>query len=87
MNGIPSYFVSVLPVCFCPTDPQDPTWNAFKRAAGKSFGSIALISLIIAIVKTLRYLSQQARRQASGAAAIVCLCVQCLVTMLLVRYS
>eukprot|EP01138_Halocafeteria_seosinensis_P012148 gb/GECG01012416.1/.p1 GENE.gb/GECG01012416.1/~~gb/GECG01012416.1/.p1 ORF type:complete len:416 (+),score=23.12 gb/GECG01012416.1/:1-1248(+) len=64
-------------------DPDDPTWNAFKRASTKSFGSISLISLLIAIVKTMHYLASQAQREAEGPMAFVWCIVRCIVHCLL----
>jgi hypothetical protein len=56
--------------------PARPTVEALKRATWTSFGSICLGSLIIAVIKALRYLVQTAGRSKNG-------CVQCMVMCLL----
>jgi len=57
---------------------QNPTSNSAKRALTTSFGSICLGSLIIAVIKTLRLLAQQAQGNRNGAIAIVACIIVCL---------
>lgn len=62
--------------------PKNPTLSSAKRALTTSFGPVAFGSLIIAIIRTVRYLLHQAAREGSMAAAIAsCLlgCIESLV--------
>lgn len=64
----------------------DPTWGSIKRAFTTSFGSICFGSLIIAIVQTLRWMAETAKRSAerrgNAAAACAAACAACLIRML-----
>ncbi|KAA0155285.1 hypothetical protein FNF27_05710 [Cafeteria roenbergensis] len=64
---------------------SDPTCGSVRRACTTSFGSIALGSLVIAIVQTIRWLAESARSRArrSGNAAAAC-CAACAVCI--IRY-
>lgn len=64
---------------------SDPTCGSVRRACTTSFGSIALGSLVIAIVQTVRWMAESARNRArrSGNAAAAC-CAACAVC--LIRY-
>ena len=64
----------------------DPTCGSVRRACTTSFGSIALGSLLIAIVQTLRWMAESAQRNAArngNVAARCCMCfAACIVRML-----
>lgn len=57
--------------------PQNPTNKAFKRATTTSFGSICLGSLIVAIIKAVRQMIQQARQSQNDFARA---CAECLIS-------
>jgi len=58
---------------------QNPTSNSAKRALTTSFGSICYGSLLVAIIKTLRFLAQQAQgNNNNGAMAIVACIIVCI---------
>eukprot|EP00455_Lapot_gusevi_P034542 TRINITY_DN380_c0_g1_i3.p1 TRINITY_DN380_c0_g1~~TRINITY_DN380_c0_g1_i3.p1 ORF type:complete len:535 (+),score=170.86 TRINITY_DN380_c0_g1_i3:87-1691(+) len=56
--------------------PSNPTLGALKRATTTSFGSICLGSLIIAIIKAIRAIVHQARRQNNG---LLQACAECFI--------
>jgi hypothetical protein len=64
----------------------DPTCGSIKRALTTSFGSIALGSMLIAIVQTLRFLAETARdgarRHRNFVTACLAACALCLIRML-----
>lgn len=57
---------------------EDPTWGSMKRALTTSFGSICMGSLIVAFIKTLRFMVEAARRnerrRGGNMVALCCLC-------------
>ena len=59
-----------------------PTAAAFKRAMTTSFGTIALGSLIIAFIQTLKAMAKSAKRKSSGGAragfALLVCCIGCI---------
>jgi len=59
---------------------QNPTRNSAKRALTTSFGSICYGALLIAIIKTLRFLAEQSRRSKSGMVAIIGCMIACLLS-------
>eukprot|EP01113_Clastostelium_recurvatum_P015021 TRINITY_DN18283_c0_g1_i4.p1 TRINITY_DN18283_c0_g1~~TRINITY_DN18283_c0_g1_i4.p1 ORF type:complete len:562 (-),score=125.66 TRINITY_DN18283_c0_g1_i4:44-1681(-) len=70
--------------------PGNPTLGALKRACTTSFGSICLGSLIVAVIKTLRQLVQNARNNNKGGvvgAVLACIAI-CILSILerLVEY-
>jgi hypothetical protein len=54
---------------------QNPTQNSAKRALTTSFGTICYGSLLVAIIKTLRFLADQSRRSNSGGAFAMVMCM------------
>jgi hypothetical protein len=60
-------------------EPSNPTIQGFKLATTKSFGSIALGSLIVAIIQTLRAVVRELRRRHGG--ILLCL-LECFVACL-----
>jgi hypothetical protein len=69
--------------------PIHPTLGALKRACTTSFGSIALGSLLVAILKTIRQLVQSAGRNTRSAAGAIISCLAvCILGILdsLLRY-
>jgi hypothetical protein len=59
--------------------PENPTRDAFKRATTSSLGSICLGSLLVAIISTIRFFVQGARRSRNG---FVRACVACILGIL-----
>jgi len=57
---------------------QNPTSNSAKRALTTSFGSICYGSLLVAIIKTLRFLAQTRGNNNGGAMAIIACIIVCL---------
>jgi hypothetical protein len=70
----------------------DPTWGSLKRACSTSFGSIALGSLIIAVIQAIRAFAEGARNNARRNGNFAALCCAafavCLIRMLedIMRY-
>ncbi|KAJ5066164.1 protein pns1 [Anaeramoeba ignava] len=54
--------------------PKDPTFQSFKRAITYSFGSICVGSLIVAIIKTLRWIARVSESNDNGFLKCMCLC-------------
>merc|ERR1711916_133773 len=69
-----------------PPTQTNPTLSAFKRASTYSFGSIAFGSLIIALIQTVKFVLNSARRAHRNEFFIAC--VDCLLGCIenLVRY-
>lgn len=63
---------------------SNPTMGAAGRALGRSFGSIAFGSLIVAVIQTLRYLARSAQndRNNEGIVAILACFAACILGML-----
>jgi len=61
-----------------PNMPANPTLQSAKRSLTTSFGSICFGSLIIALIRTVRYLLRQAARDGSIVAAIAHCLVGCI---------
>jgi len=59
---------------------ENPTKHSLKRAVTTSFGTICFGSLLIAVIKTLRYLSQQSNNNRNGGALAL---VACIITCIL----
>ena len=57
--------------------PESPTYGALCRAMTTSFGTIALGSLIIAIIQALKAMVRNARRNSQGGARVALACLQC----------
>ncbi|KAJ5078237.1 protein pns1 [Anaeramoeba ignava] len=56
--------------------PKDPTLKSLKRAFTFSFGSICLGSLIVAVIKTLRWIARSGHKNRND--CVRCLCIYCL---------
>jgi hypothetical protein len=66
--------------------PKNVVWGSIRRACTFSFGSIALGSLIVAVIRTLRVLLNNARSHARGSqnmgAQILLCCAECLLSII-----
>jgi hypothetical protein len=55
--------------------PKNPTLSSLKRSLTTSFGSICFGSLLVAIIKTLRYLAEESRRHNNDFIRCVAACI------------
>eukprot|EP00002_Diphylleia_rotans_P030794 TRINITY_DN6369_c0_g1_i1.p1 TRINITY_DN6369_c0_g1~~TRINITY_DN6369_c0_g1_i1.p1 ORF type:complete len:522 (+),score=90.27 TRINITY_DN6369_c0_g1_i1:49-1614(+) len=74
---------------FHATTRKDPTLQSFKRATTTSFGSICFGSLLVAIMRIIRYIAESARKQSDsdsgekGLFSLVFMCIgECIIRIL-----
>lgn len=63
--------------------PKHPVFDAFRRAATTSFGSICFGTFLVALIRTLRFFVnqayQQARQSNNDIAAFLLCCLECVI--------
>jgi len=63
--------------------PESPVWASFKRAFTTSFGSASVAGFLLAAVKTLQYIVEQARKETKNLLCAVLACIAlCLLAIL-----